>query len=54
MIEKNIIKIDENSSFTNKNELKMLSAIRNDLNLWSEDESTDDEFFKVTNWFIEK
>ena len=53
MIQRDIIKVNEEFSFADKNELKMLSAIRNDLNLWSEGSSTNNEFFKITNWFIE-
>ena len=50
LIEKNVIKIPKSTVFENSNELKMLSVIRNNLNEWSEEESTDEEFFKNINW----
>lgn len=53
MIKKDIIKIPTNKKFEDANELKMISAIRNNLSLWSQDKVSNDEFFKNINWLID-
>ena len=54
MIENKIIKIPEDKIFENENEneLKIISWIRNNLSIWSQNASSDDEFFKSTQWLI--
>lgn len=53
MIKKEIIVIPENKKFETPNELKMISAIRNNFNQWSQNEIPDEEFYKNMNWLVE-
>ena len=53
LIKKEIIMIPENKKFENTNELKMISLIRNNLSLWSQNETSNDEFYRNTNWLID-
>ena len=53
LIKKEIIIIPENKKFKNTNELKMISAIRNNLSMWSQNETTNEEFYKNVNWLVE-
>ena len=53
LIEKKIIIIPENKKFENTNELKMISSIRNNLSIWSQNEKSNEEFYKNANWLID-
>jgi tetratricopeptide (TPR) repeat protein len=53
LIKKEIITIPENKKFENTNELKMISFIRNNLSLWSQNETSNDEFYRNANWLID-
>jgi hypothetical protein len=52
-IKNDIIKIPNNTSFENTNELKMLSLVRTNVSEWSQGTSSDLEFFQNINWLIE-
>ena len=52
-IKNNVIKIPNNASFENTNELKMLSWVRTNLSEWGQGTSSDLEFFKNINWLVE-
>ena len=53
LIKKELIMIPENKKFENTNELKMISSIRNNLNIWSQNETSNEEFYKNVNWLID-
>ena len=53
LIEKNIVKVPKSVVFEDSNELKMLSVIRNNLNEWSQEKLSNEEFFKNINWLKE-
>ena len=44
LIKKEVVMIPENKKFENTNELKMISSIRNNLSIWSQNESSNEEF----------
>ena len=50
LIKKEIIMIPENKKFEDTNELKMISSIRNNLSIWTQNEASDEEFYKNVNW----
>jgi tetratricopeptide (TPR) repeat protein len=50
MLEKDHIQVPKNMTFDNLKELKMLSWIRSNLDLWSQNNISDDEFYKNINW----
>ena len=52
-IKNDVIKIPNNTSFENTNELKMLSWIRTNVSEWGQGTSSDLEFFQNINWLIE-
>ena len=52
-IKNDVIKIPNNTSFENTNQLKMLSWIRTNVSEWSQGASSDLEFFQNINWLIE-
>ena len=53
LIKKELIMIPENKKFENTNELKMMSSIRNNLSIWSQNETSNEEFYKNVNWLID-
>ena len=53
LIKKELVMIPENKKFVNTNELKMMSSIRNNLNIWSQNETSNEEFYKNVNWLID-
>ena len=53
LIKKELVMIPENKKFVNTNELKMISSIRNNLNIWSQNETSNEEFYKNVNWLID-
>ena len=53
LVKNDIIKIPKENVFESTKELKMLSWVRGNLNLWSQGEVPNSEFFKNMNWLIE-
>ena len=52
-IKNDVVKIPNNISFENINELKMLSWVRTNVSEWGQGTSSDLEFFQNINWLIE-
>ena len=50
MINHNIIQIPNDKVFENSKELKMLSLIRSNLDLWGNEITSNEEFYKNMNW----
>ena len=53
MIEKKMIKIPKEQIVENINELKMMSSIRNDLESWSNEPTSNRIFFKNVQWLMD-
>ena len=46
--EEEIKRQQENKKFEDTNELKMISSIRNNLSIWTQNETSNEEFYKKT------